>query len=138
MARLRKKRAQAKEHASDPDDLSCASSLAEYSTDQEYMKIIAGAESDDSDDEDEDPQMKLFLSRFQLADTDGSGNISLGEFLKLSQQQQVEQETQLIKTKSEDLGNRISVLEKSVKENSKKLDMAVASLERIQKLLEQK
>ena len=55
-------------------------STDEYSTDEEYKKIIAGEESDSGDDEDD--EVKEALRLFRKADRDGSGTISLQEFLE--------------------------------------------------------
>jgi len=63
-------------------DCNFHSSDSDYSTDEEYQKIIAGEEDDDS--ENDDPWMKELLERFANADEDGSGQISLKEFIALS------------------------------------------------------
>ena len=61
-------------------------SSCDYSSDEEYQKIIAG-EEDDEDGDNEDDVFKEIIAQFLAADSDGSGTISLKEFLKLSLQQ---------------------------------------------------
>jgi hypothetical protein len=57
-------------------------SSCDYSTDEEYQKIIAG-EGDEEDDDSVDP-FREAIQKFLELDTDGSGTISLSEFLKFS------------------------------------------------------
>ena len=53
-------------------------STEEYSTDEEYQKIIAGEGSDDED------ATKQAIKMFINADKDGSGSISLKEYIALA------------------------------------------------------
>lgn len=50
-----------------------------YSTDEEYMKIIAGGEDDEPTDEE---KIQMLLKVFQSADTDHSGGLNPEEFVK--------------------------------------------------------
>jgi hypothetical protein len=54
-------------------------STDEYSTDEEYQKIIAGEESDEEPDEEDDNVLNLF----RQLDADGSGSLSVKEFIEL-------------------------------------------------------
>lgn len=56
-----------------------SSSTDEYSTDEEYQKIIAGEESDDGEDDKDNHLVTLF----EKLDADGSGSLSLREFIDL-------------------------------------------------------
>ena len=56
-----------------------SSSTDEYSTDEEYQKIIAGEESDDGEDDKDNHLVTLF----EKLDADGSGSLSLKEFIDL-------------------------------------------------------
>jgi len=104
------------------DDWSYSS--CDYSTDEEYLNTIAGFEDDD---EEEEEAKKVF----QLADLDGSGNISLGEFLKLSREIEANRERsdENMREPSPLLANRLQELEEKVKENSMKLDRICNILE---------
>lgn len=97
----------------------------DYSTDEEYLNTIAGFEDDDEEEEVEAKKV------FQLADLDGSGNISLGEFLKLSREIEANREKsdENLRDPSPLLANRLQELEEKVKENSKKLDRICNVLE---------
>jgi hypothetical protein len=95
----------------------------DYSTDEEYFKIIAGG--DDSDGEDEEARKS-----FGLGDTDGSGNISLTEFLALSRENA--KGAAKASTKNEELASHLILLEKKVEENSRKLDRVCQLLEAMQ------
>lgn len=98
----------------------------DYSTDEEYLNTIAGLEDGDSDDEEDN-----IRKAFRLADIDGSGSISLSEFVKLFR------ETTPIQGVLNDKGSgnspltlkRFQDLEKKVEENSKKLDRICEILE---------
>jgi hypothetical protein len=77
---------------------------------------------------------------FHLADTDGSGQISLREFLELSRAQQAERIALAgVATETDGLTNevtaRIAALEHHVKENSKKLDKMYQVMQAIEKKL---
>ena len=74
---LEKRRLQQTSGVAEDDDYS----TEEYSTDEEYQKIIAGEDSDSDGDAEA-------LRLFQQADTDESGSISLKEYLKFSRMNQ--------------------------------------------------
>ena len=93
----------------------------DYSTDEEYLNTIAGFESD-SDDEEEKAK-----TLFRLADRDGSGNISMREFLEYSRTVSSNRETM----DESQAAKRLDVLEKQVEENGKKLDRICEILERM-------
>jgi hypothetical protein len=90
----------------------------DYSTDEEYLNTIAGA--DGGDDEDEE---KRIVREFQLADTDASGNISLGEFIKLSRtlQDRPKNADANLKDFAPKLAARLDMLEQKVEESNKTL-----------------
>jgi voltage-gated potassium channel len=120
MAKRAYARAKRVREGADPSD-------DEYSTDEEYQKIMAGEDGDDGDgDDDEDEWQRELLSMFQKADTDGSGSISLKEFIALSSA-----------AKSEGGGgpvlasllSRVKQLELEMQTNSKKLDRILQLLE---------
>ena len=98
----------------------------DYSTDEEYLNTIAGFE-DIEDNDEEDEAKKVFA----LADLDGSGNISLGEFLKLSREIEANREmlNKSLRDPSPLLANRLQKLEEKVEDNSKKLDRICNILE---------
>lgn len=56
--------------------------LLRYSTDEDYQKKFTGEETDD---EDNDGEIKQALKLFLRADIDGSGSISLREYIEMSQ-----------------------------------------------------
>lgn len=94
----------------------------DYSTDEEYRKIIAG-----EDEEGEEEQWpKELLEKFAEADKDGSGGIGLEEFMKLStKSQNVMGESPVLVG----MMNRVQILEREVKANSDKLDKILGLLE---------
>lgn len=108
------------------DDWSYSSD--DYSTDDEYLKTIAG--EDDSDGEDE---TKRLLHDFQMADVDGSGTISLTEFIKLSRETKATAAQSKVETVNTDvaprLTSRLDELEKKVEANGEKMDRILALLE---------
>jgi hypothetical protein len=112
-ARQSYKRQKRSSNAPDADTWSFSSD--DYSTDEEYRKIIAGG------DEDEEEAR----TDFNLADVDGSGNISLTEFLAMSREKAAEASM----GSSEELVARISRIERRVEENSEKLDKICRMLE---------
>jgi Ca2+-binding EF-hand superfamily protein len=98
------------------DDWSYSSE--DYSTDEEYLNIIAGAEVDE--DEDEEERMKR---EFQLADVDHSGNISLSEFIKLSREMQGKAKNDTaLREFAPGLSTRLDTLERKAEAHNKKLD----------------
>ncbi|KAL3939630.1 MAG: hypothetical protein SGBAC_005677 [Bacillariaceae sp.] len=89
-------------------------STDEYSTDEDYQKIIAGEES--SSDEDETSEIaKVMKVAFEKSDADGSGNINFEEFMKLSQSQTLES----------------AAMEGRVAELEDKLDEALAKIDKL-------
>jgi hypothetical protein len=113
-------------------------SSEDYSTDEEYRKIIAGDDGEESDEED--GATREARNDFILADADGSGQISLREFLELSRAQQAER-IALADVATEtgggthELTARIAALEHQVKENSKKIDRMYRVMQAIEKKL---
>ena len=98
------------------DDWSYSSE--DYSTDEEYLNTIAGAEVDEDEDEEE-----RLMREFQEADADHSGNISLGEFIKLSREMQAKAKNEAtLREFAPGLSARLDTLERKVEENNKKLD----------------
>lgn len=95
----------------------------DYSTDEEYLNTIAGFE-DDSDDEEERARRA-----FNLVDHDGSGQISMDEFLKYSRHLTTSGEAISERSNRSLSAKQLEVLEKKVDDNAKKL-------ERICKILE--
>ena len=103
----------------------------DYSTDEEYRRLIAGVDDGDSEEEDDEETRKA-KEDFMKADTDMSGSISLKEFLELSRKHQAEHVAQLstpvptgstgVNIESTDALRRLTSLEKQVQENSQKLD----------------
>ena len=91
-------------------------------SDEEYRRIIAGG--DDSEEEEEAAR-----AAFQLADVDGSGNISLTEFLALSRERAAEEQRGHEAAPSIALESRLVKLEQNVKANSEKLDRILALLQ---------
>lgn len=120
------------EQAEDLEHDNWSYSSDDYSTDEEYQKIIAG--EDDDDDEDEEDRIRR---QFELADIDHSGNITLGEFFKLSQNMQsggaASGRKDNLKAFAPGLSARLEVLEKKQDENSAKLDRICNILESLQK-----
>jgi hypothetical protein len=110
-----------------------------YSTDEEYRKIIAGDDGEESSDE-EDGDTREARNNFILADADGSGQISLREFLELSRAQQAERialADVAVETGggTNELTARIAALEHQGKENSKKIDRMYQVMQAIEKKL---
>jgi hypothetical protein len=99
--------------AMDPDG---GSSTEEYSTDEEYQKIIAGEDTDDEMD-DETEALKLF----RQADADRSGSISKKEYLELVR---LNQKTSLGATAPQegDFTARFTALEKKVDDIAEKVN----------------
>eukprot|EP00980_Cylindrotheca_fusiformis_P005459 scaffold1169_cov120-Cylindrotheca_fusiformis.AAC.9 len=81
-------------------------STEEYSTDEDYQKIIAGEESS-SDEEAE--IVEAMKAAFQSADVDGSGSISFREYAELSRSGQLS---------SHDLDKRTAALEEKTQQKS--------------------
>mmetsp|Transcript_17178 Transcript_17178/g.35277 ORF Transcript_17178/g.35277 Transcript_17178/m.35277 type:complete len:452 (-) Transcript_17178:415-1770(-) len=104
------------------DDWSYSSD--EYSSDEEYLNVIAGLDDDDSDEEQE-----KIRKAFQLADTDGSGRLSLSEFTMMMNDNQNEALDETFGKYRVILAQRIQDLENKVEGNSKKLDRICELLE---------
>lgn len=82
-ARIAKRsRQQSKKKLKVSNNSDWSSSDDNYSTDEEYQKIIAGEESDGTSD-DEDEETRAARAKFLEFDVDGSGSISVKEYLKL-------------------------------------------------------
>lgn len=101
------------------------SSDDDYSTDEEYIKIIAEVDEENSSD---DAWQKELLERFREADEDRSGNLNLKEFMDISTAMQAKSGagggaafTAVV--------SRIKQLEMEVRDNSKKLDHILELLE---------
>jgi len=107
----------------DPDNWSYSSN--DYSTDEEYLNTIAGFEDNEDDDEEKDKKKVL-----NLVELDGTVNISLGEYLKLSREIAVSKEGLNVSLRDRSpLANQLQFLENKVDENSKKLDRICKILE---------
>jgi Ion transport protein len=122
---LRHAPAAAEEEFGIHDDWSFSSD--EYSTDEEYLKTIAGGD-DAAEGEDEE----RLRSAFHLADVDGSRTISLSEFMKMSRDMTANAKTNA-ETVPNDVARSLSVrlddLAEKVEANSQKLDRIYALLE---------
>ncbi|CAJ1949281.1 unnamed protein product [Cylindrotheca closterium] len=88
-------------------------STDEYSTDEDYQKIIAGVESSSSSDGDDSAIARVMKAAFDTSDVDGSGSISFEEFMKLSQSRTLE---------AASLEGRVAVLEDKLDEAIDKID----------------
>lgn len=95
---------------SNDDDMS----TDEYSTDEDYQKIIAGEESSSSSD-GESEITKAMKAAFLKTDTDGSGSISFEEFMELIKSRRLE---------SVELEGRVAAMED-------KLDKALAKIDKL-------
>ncbi len=104
------------------------STKTHISIDEEYRRIIAGA--DEAEERDAESQAR---KAFLLADIDRSGSISLTEYLAMSREQaaNLKNSEGLSALTIEDLSNRFRALETRVEENSQ-------TLEKIYQLLNQK
>ena len=113
------------------------SSDDEYSTDEEYQKIIAGEADDDgstSGGDNDDPWRKELMERFARADEDGSGHISLQKFIAVSNSGQPTTSGSASTPVGEGPGlamvmSRLIGLEQEQKANSAKLDQILQLLE---------
>jgi hypothetical protein len=88
-------------------------STEDYSTDEDYQKIIAGEESSSSDDDEDSAMVQAMKAAFQQADVDGSGSISLREFAEISQSGGIG---------SKELDGRVTALEEKVELTLSKID----------------
>ena len=109
-ARCAKRSRQLAKRESNPIDDNDVST-DEYSTDEDYQKIIAGEESSSSDEEGE--IAKAMRAAFEKSDVDGSGTISFDEFMELSQSRRLETTA---------LEGRVAALEDKLDEALSKID----------------
>jgi hypothetical protein len=105
-----------------------------YSTDEEYLKIIAGEEdSGETSTESETPFMKQLRESFLAADADADGSLTLKEFIRMQQAAiptTVSAEgglTQLVE--SNRMSDRMVALEAKVEANNQKLDRILELLQ---------
>ena len=98
-----------------------SSSDDDYSTDEEYIKIIAG---DEGGNGEEDEATKAAMAAFLKADADGSGSMSLQEYLQMTRSAATSQG-------SEALTQRIDRLEA-------KVDDLVSTMNKLCELMEKK
>jgi hypothetical protein len=106
-----------------PESDNWSYSSGDYSSDEEYRKIIAG-----EDDGGEDHADAVAREAFYLADIDGSGQISLTEYLNLSRQQAEALQGGRVPT-NQDVSLRLNVMQRQIEENSQKLDRITRLLE---------
>jgi voltage-gated potassium channel len=105
-----------------------------YSTDEEYLKIIAGAEDDGGEtSETETPFMKQLREAFLSADGDADGSLTLQEFLRMQAAIPATAGTaeggltQLVE--SNRTSDRMVALEAKVEANNQKLDRILELLQ---------
>jgi voltage-gated potassium channel len=96
-----------------------------YSTDEEYLKIIAGAEDEGETSETETPFMKQLRESFLKADGDADGSLTLQEFLRMQEATPATGTTaggltQLVENNR--MNDRMVALEAKMEANSQKLD----------------
>lgn len=92
--------------------------------DEEYRRIIAGADGEESVDKDSEAK-----NEFLLADIDKSGSISLSEYLAMSRDKAMSAKEATGLSATEGMASRFTALEKRVEENSRKLDKIYKLLE---------
>ena len=104
-----------------------------YSTDEEYFRIIAGEDSDDSDGEGEDSAfLKALKDGFKDADANHDGTLTLSEYIRMQtaiSEQQQRPGLQPIIPGTESLAERMTTLEEQVRANSEKLDRILELLQ---------
>jgi hypothetical protein len=131
-ARIAKRsRQQSKKKLAASNNSDWSSSDDDYSTDEEYQKIIAGEESYGSDDDEE---TRAARAKFLEFDLDGSGSISVKEYLKLVKQEKLKPPVAVaatITTNGDDLAKRMLDLET-------KVDYVVAKLDKMCTMMEAK
>lgn len=107
-------------------------------SDEEYLKIIAGDDEDDDDllqgkSVEEQATLQELLDRFHKADVDESGNLTKREFLQIAEglsfRNSLLQQQQLPVPSSSVLESRIEQLEKKVDATNSRLDRLLAMLE---------
>jgi hypothetical protein len=119
-ARIAKRsRQQSKKKLTVSNSSDWSSSDDDYSTDEEYQKIIAGEESDGMGDDDE--ETRAARAKFLEFDVDGSGSISVKEYLKLIKLEKLHPPA-TITPNGDGLAKRMSDLETKVDDVIAKLD----------------
>lgn len=96
------------------------SSTEDYSTDEEYQKIIAG---EDADADNEDDEVKEALKSFLLADADSSGSINLKEYIQISRSNKNKPVEGSMNGNTAALTDRLDRLEEKVDGIAEKLSM---------------
>jgi len=125
-ARIAKRsRQQSKKKMTVSNNSDWSSSDDDYSTDEEYQKIIAGEESDGTGDDDE--ETRAARAKFLEFDVDGSGSISVKEYLKLVKLEKLQPSGGItaattITPNGDDLAKRLADLETKVDDVIAKLD----------------
>lgn len=94
-------------------------------TDEEYQKIIANEDSDDEDD-----PTKAAILQFLKADADGSGSMSLQEFIEMTRKNQLGGSRAFSRTSSLNLASRLDRLEEKVDGIAEKVEMLCEHLTR--------
>jgi hypothetical protein len=108
-----------------------SSSDDDYSTDEEYQKIIAGEESDGTGDDEE---TRAARAKFLKFDVDGSGSISVKEYLELVKKERLRPPEGValaatIATNGDALAKRMANLENKVDDVMTKLDKICTMME---------
>lgn len=88
------------------------------STDEEYQRIIANEGSHD----DEEDLTKEAILQFLQADTDGSGSMSLKEYIELSRQNQGTARNLFPAAPDRSMASRLDMLEAKVDSIAEKVD----------------
>jgi len=99
-------------------------SSEDYSTDEEYFKIIAGKEEDDDDSDEDDEARKAMVHMF-----DASNAMPLSELIS---HRSGREEEEKVTTTSTTMQSRLSALESKTEENSIKLDKIILMLNEMQ------
>jgi hypothetical protein len=103
----------------------------DYSTDEEYLKIIAGEDGEETT-ETETPFMKELREAFLKADTDTDGTLTLQEFMRMKQAAHSSRATTtggLTAVVDSNMSDRIQALEVKVDANNQKLDRILELLQ---------
>ena len=86
--------------------------------DEEYQRIIAG----DQDSDNEDDRTKQAMLQFLTADADGSGSVSLREYIQMTRKSQFGVSHPFLKTSEPNMTSRLDALEEKVDAIAEKLD----------------
>jgi hypothetical protein len=86
--------------------------------DEEYQRIIANEGSDDEDD-----PTKQAMLQFLNDDTDGSGSVSLKEYIEMTKNNQLGGSHPFSNVSGQNLASRLDTLEEKVDAIAKKVDM---------------